>query len=238
MRTLATAALFTFLAFGQGEDKTFYFTQPVSIAEVTSMATMTRTLMDLQDISVDQEHQAVVMHGPVDKLVASDWLLHQLDQPGAASGSSTAGEYKISGEVIKLFCVSPAATVADITALTTAIRTTADLQRLFPLAGQKVIVGRGTPEKMAATEWMVGQLLPPETQAPTTDSVAYPSPLLDSRTEADKPVIRIFRMDPKTTNAELTSAVTAIRTIADIQRLFPFENGEAKEKLRKNSQYL
>ena len=122
LATLAMPALFTVLAFGQNEDKTFYFTQPISTAEVTSMATMTRALIDLQNISVDPEHQAIAMHGPVDKLVATEWLLHQLDRTGASSGPGTAGEYKISGEVIKVFSVSPTATSADITGLQKAPR--------------------------------------------------------------------------------------------------------------------
>jgi hypothetical protein len=80
---------------------------------------------------------------------------------------------------------------------------------------------------MAAADWLVRQLLPPDGQAPTGDSPAFPSPTTDSKTPDLKSVIQIFRLDPKATTAQLTSAVTAIRTTADLQRLFPFESGKA-----------
>jgi hypothetical protein len=167
------------------------------------------------------------MHGPVDKLVMTDWLLQQLDRP---FGAATPGEYKIPGareEVVRVFHVSPDATNADVTAAVTAIRTIADVQRLFPYQNGKVIVARGAPDKVAAAEFTIRQLLPPDGPAPSTDSPAFPSPLTDNKTPDDKSVIRILRLDPKSTNAALTATVTAIRTTADLQRLFPFESGMA-----------
>jgi hypothetical protein len=226
LTTLATATLFAALAFAQGQDKTFYFTHPASADYMTAMVTMTRTILDLQNISADREHQAVLMHGPLEKLVAAEWLFDQLDRP--ASGMTA--QYKMFGEkseVLAIFPLSPAATVPDIAALTTAIRTLADMARLFPYEAAKAIVGRDTPEKVAAANWLVRQLLPYDGKAPTGDSVAYPSPLVDSKAENDKPIVQVFRMDPETTNAQLTATVTAIRTTADLQRLFPFESGKA-----------
>jgi hypothetical protein len=174
---LAIVALFAALGFAQGTDETFYFTQPTSQADMTNMATMIRTVVDLQNISVDQEHRALVTRATTDKLVVTEWLFHQLDRPGGTSGSGTTPQYKMSdgsGDVVSVFRVAPSASVADIAALTTAIRTVADLQRLFPYEGQKAIVARGTPEKIAAADWMVRQTLPADGETPTTDSPAYP----------------------------------------------------------------
>lgn len=223
---LVIATSFPGLAFSQDADKTFYFTRPASNADMTALVTSARTMLALQDISIDQEQQALVTHGPVEKLVALDWLFHQLD-PAAANRSSAPAEYKFSDDVISVIPLSPDATVADITAVTTAIRTVGDIIRLVPLITQKVLVARDTPEKIAAARWMVGQLLPHDGQAPKVDSAPYPSPIVDKTSEVAKAVIRIFRMDPKTTAGELTSTITAIRTIADLQRLFPFESGKA-----------
>jgi len=226
LTTLATAALFAALAFAQDQDKTVYVTHSTSAEDMTAMVTMARTMFALQNISADQEHRAVLMHGPLEKLVAAEWLFDQLDRP--ASGSTA--QYKMSGEkndVLAIFPLSPAATDPEITAVTTAIRTLADMVRLFPYKAAKAIVGRDTPEKIAAADWLVRQLLPYDGKAPTGDSVAYPSPLADSKAENDTPIVQVFRMDPKTTNAELTATVTAIRSTADLQRLFPFESGKA-----------
>ncbi len=221
LTTLASAALFTAIGFGQGQDKTFYFKHPASESDMTAVATMVRTMLELQDISVDREHRALVVHGPVDRLVALEWLFDQLDRPVAG-----AAQYKMSGdrgEVIAVIPIASTATNADLTAATTAIRTIVDLQRLFPYAAQMVIVGRGEPDRIAAAEWIASQLSPRAGQAPTGDSPPYPvGPLRPDKADTDS-LIRVFRMDPKTTGAELTAMVTAIRTIADIQRLFPFQ---------------
>jgi len=225
---LAMAALFAALGFAQGANETFYFTQPTSPADIDNMATMIRTVVDLQDISIDREHHALVARATTDKLVATEWLFHQLDRPGGTSAPAATAQYKMSGgsgDVVSVFRVAPAASVADITALTTAIRTVADLQRVFPYEGQKAIVARGTPEKIAAADWMVRQLLPADGETPTTDSPAYP--MEAAKPEGPGEAIRVFRMDPKATNADLTAMVTAIRTVADLQRVFPFESGKA-----------
>jgi hypothetical protein len=172
LATLAIAAWFTALGFGQ-TDKTFYFTQPASASDITAMTTMIRTVVDLQDITPDAEHQALKARGPVDKLVVAGWLFDQLDR----AGTGVTAQYKMSGggdDTVSVFRVSPGASNADLTALTTAIRTVTDIQRLFPLEAHRAIVARGTPEKIAAADWMVHQLLPPEGEAPTTNSPAYP----------------------------------------------------------------
>jgi hypothetical protein len=230
LAALATFASFTVLAFGQGEDKTFYFTHPASKEDMTAIITMIRTVVDLQDVQPDAEHQALKAHGPIEKLVAADWLFQQLDNPGAIDPSGMGPEYKFFGqreEVARVMRVSPNASMADLVSLTTAIRTTADLQRLFPWTGQNVIVGRGEPAKIAAAGWLVQQLLPYQGTAPATDSSPYPAPGLNPRPDAVKEEIQVFRMDPKTTNDQLTATVTTIRSIADIQRLFPFASEKA-----------
>jgi len=223
------SALFPVLGFGQA-DKVFYFTQPATPADMTAVTAAIRTVVDLQDIVPDPEHRSLQAHGPVEKLVAADWLFQQLDQPGGAAGSGAPAEYKMfgdRGEGIAVIPLSPAATGADITAAVTAIRTVVDLQRLFPFEAHKAIVCRGTPEKIAAAEWMVNQVLPYGGQAPGGDSQPYLMGPERLEKEDGNSFIQIFRMDPKSTDPELTAMVTAIRTTADLQRLFPFSSGKA-----------
>jgi hypothetical protein len=224
--TLLTLVLALLAIPGNGQtDRTYYFTQPTSAKDMAAVTTTIRTVVDLQDIVPDEEHHALKAHGPVDKLLAADWLFQQLEHPGPPNA---AAEYKLTDdphqEVIHIFRVSPAASTADITALVTAIRTLADIQRLFPLADRKTIVGRESPEKLALADWMVRQLSPPEGEAPTEDSPPYPTPAWPG---SGPEMARIWRMAPSTTAAQLTSTITAIRTIADLQRMFPFESSKA-----------
>jgi hypothetical protein len=220
----ALSALFTAVSFGQA-DKTFYFTPPVTLPEMTAMATTIRTVVDLRDVSIDKVRQALVTQGPVEKSVAAEWVFHHLDGPG---GQSAPAEYKMfgdKGEVIAVIPVAPSGTLADLTAVTTAVRTVADIQRLFPYEWREAMVARDTAERIAAAEWIAQQVSPSDGQAPTGDSAPYP--MAPQRPDWDPEEIRVFRMDPKSTDADLTSMVTAIRTVADLQRLFPFSTGKA-----------
>jgi hypothetical protein len=164
--TLTLAFVFTAVAPAQS-DKTCYSTQPISPADLTAATTMVRTLVDLQDIQADEEHQALKLHGPEDKLVAADWVLQQLDHPAAAAPSS---EYKMTGpheEVMQIFRISPTASYADLTAITTAIRTVADLQRLFPYQKLNALAARGESGKVALAARVVRQLSPYDGAVPT-----------------------------------------------------------------------
>jgi hypothetical protein len=227
----AIAVLFTSVGFGQSPDRTFYFSRPASKADMTAMATMIRTVVDLQEISVDEAHQALVSNGPVDKMVVTEWLFHQLDRQAGQSPASASPEYRMAGdkgEVVSVFRLPASASNADLTSLVTALRTVDDLQRLFPYQGQNAIVARGPAERIAAADWIVHQLYPADGTAPSGDSATYPAAFLPVGPAAgENQVIHIFRMDPKSTNADLTSMVTAIRTVADLMRLFPFESEKA-----------
>jgi hypothetical protein len=230
LANFAIAALFVPALFGQSQDKTFYFTQPATPSNMTAMATLIRTVVDVQNISVDQQHQALVLNGPVDKLVATEWIFQQLDRSAGESQAGTAPQYKMggeNGELVSVFRLPPTTRITDLTAAVTAIRTVVDLQRLFPYEAQMAIVARGASERVAAAAWILQQLYPPGGTPPTGDSPAYPSPLRDMRPEMATDLLQVFRMDSSTSNADLTAMVTAIRTVADLQRLFPFEASKA-----------
>jgi hypothetical protein len=234
MRTTTTCFVMAVLAVslgiaqtpaGQDQTRTFYFTQPITNSDMTAMTTLVRTVVDIQNLSVDQGHKAVVATGSLEKLNATEWLFQQLDASAGNQATATP-EYRMgdnSGEVVHILRFPPTATIADLTAMTTAIRTVADLQRLFPYEKQKAVVGRGTPEKVAAAEWLFHQLNPAPGETVSADSPAYPMPEIRDETA----VVRIFRMAPGTTNQTLTALITAIRTVADIQRLFPYEAAKA-----------
>jgi hypothetical protein len=127
-----------------------------------------------------------------------------------------------NADVVRVFRLAPSATVADLTALVTAIRTVADAQRLFPYEPQKAIAARSSVSRMDAAEWIFHQVYPPAGQTPTAVSPDYPM----SDAGRDE-VVRVYRLDPGTSNAALTGMVTAIRTVADVQRLFPLESQKA-----------
>jgi general secretion pathway protein D len=67
-------------------------------------------------------------------------------------------------EVTRIFYLTNVTTNADLTAMVTAIRTVADLQRLFPFESQSAIIAKGTADKMALAEKIIHDLDKPRAE--------------------------------------------------------------------------
>jgi hypothetical protein len=161
MRTVAIAALLTGLAFGQ-IDKTFYLPETANPADMNAMAIIMRTIAGVPNVSVDKKNSALRVRGPAENLAAAEWLFEQLYRPGSASRSGATAKYQKFVEksaVIAISWMPPDAAEQAITSLTTAIRTVADVQRMFPHLGQKAIAARATSEAIAEADWIVKHLL-------------------------------------------------------------------------------
>jgi hypothetical protein len=153
-------------------------------------------------------------------MALTEWLFHQLDLPAGQKPASTTPEYRMAGEngdVVRVFRMDPSASQADITAMVTAIRTVADAQRIFPYSSQHAVVARSSIDRVDASEWLFHQLSPPAGQTPSADSPAYHM----AGIKGDE-VVRVFRLEPSTTNTDLTELITAIRIVTDGPRLFPY----------------
>jgi hypothetical protein len=112
--------------------------------------------------------------------------------------------------VIQVFRLDPKATNAELTAAVTAIRTTADLQRLFPFETGKAIIGSGDPDKMAVAGWLVHELNQPA-DAGAIHQTTMPG-LIDG-------VVRLFYVGRQT---DVSPLAAEIRSTLGIQRIFPF----------------
>ena len=67
-------------------------------------------------------------------------------------------------EVTRIFYLKNITVNADLTAMVTAIRTVADLQRLFPFESQGAIIAKGTADKMALAEKIIHDLDKPRSE--------------------------------------------------------------------------
>jgi hypothetical protein len=226
-----SAALISSAAFAQtpanpSPDRTFYLTQATTPQDLTTMATLLRTVVGIQEITPDPARKALVTNGTVDQMMLTEWLVQQLDRPVTAQAAGTpTPEYRMAGtdgDLVRVFRLDSSATNADLTAIVTAIRTVADAQRMFPYFPQRAVIARSSSDRVEAAEWIFHQLYPPPGQTPSAASPAYQ---MDNQGHPE--VVRVFRIDPAASNQTLVSLLTAIRTIADIQRLFPFESQKA-----------
>ena len=95
-----------------------------------------------------------------------------------------------------------------------------DIQQVSVDAAQKSLVLRGSAGQVAPAEWLFYELdkpadrpaLPLESQSPTTHEYRLPGGVDD--------VLRVFYLTHTGTPRELQEVATAVRSTADIRRLF------------------
>src|ERR1035441_6001505 len=90
--------------------------------------------------------------------------------------------------------------------MVTAIRTVADLQRLFPFESGKAVIMRGSPDRVAVAEWLIHELAKP------SDPQATHQTTMPGVTDG---VVRLFYVGQQSSTAALTALIGQIRATAD-----------------------
>jgi hypothetical protein len=114
--------------------------------------------------------------------------------------------------------MDPQATDADLAAIVTAIRTVADIQRLFPFSPGRAVIARGSPDQVAVAGWLVHEL------APSADSSAIHQTTMPGPIDG---VVRLFYVGQPGGETDVAPLATQIRRTLDIQRIFPFSHPPA-----------
>jgi general secretion pathway protein D len=110
-------------------------------------------------------------------------------------------------EVTRIFYLKNIASNTDLTALVTAVRTVADLQRLFPIEGQWAIIAKGSADKVALAEKILHDLDKPKSEVVVDIYVL----------EASSVYMRSLAAGPFTTGVNLAGNFTP-RTSLQVQQ--------------------
>jgi hypothetical protein len=226
---LAFTVLFASVASGQAPaeqsvDRVFHFTQIETLQGFQEIATVMRTVAEIRQLSVNAAPRALAMRGTADQIALAEWLFSELDKPTRAvqpSQDSGAHEYRVPGrgdDVVKVFFLTHTNTAQGLQEIVTAIRTIADMQRIFPCNAPPAVTLRGTADQVALAEWLVNTL----DQAAGGAQPSQGSATHEYRAPGGSDdVVRVFYVTHTDTAQGLQEIVTAIRTITEIQRIFP-----------------
>jgi len=229
---LCAAALWAQTPASQNVQKVF-FAHTSSPQAITDAATVLRTVADVPSVTVDSFAHSLTVSGPADNVALADWLFHELDQAAVPIQATVTHEYPLpiqapyGPEVTKVFFLAHADTQQFVTDMVTGIRTLADVTRLFPYNTLRAIVARSTADRMDAGEWLIHEFDQPvgSVQAPAVHT--YGVPMAGPGPNDHKNVMKTFFLAHAETAQAITDMVTAIRTVADGTRLFPFNSSNA-----------
>jgi hypothetical protein len=231
---LAIAALAASVAFGQSGaessvERQLNFAHFGTVQGAQEIVNAIRIITSVPAISLDQEQKAITLRGTAPQIEIAEWLFHELDQaPGAPPAQTNAHEYPgvaqdipapAGGPVVKIIYLSHTATPQALQEISNAVRGVADLPRIALNTAVKALTMRGTAAQAALAEWMLNALDKPAGQQPDPRSVTYgarpipPSPGLQE--------VRVSYMTNPETPLSVQETVTMVRSIADVQRLFP-----------------
>ena len=143
--------------------RVFYLQHAQSPRDIQELMTTLRSIADLQRMFVYIAPKAVAVRAPADRVALAQWLVSELDRP---CDEPPAGTHRYELPVgpdnqVRIFYLSPSATLEQRQQIASNVRTTAYVQRLFlynPLAALSV---RGTVGQIATAERLLDELKQP-----------------------------------------------------------------------------
>jgi hypothetical protein len=207
------AALFAAAASAQSIDKTFYQPRAESPAELQTIVNIVRSIGDIQHVEMDFSHKAIDVSGNAGQIAFTDWLCHELDNPAAGQPPREYRMQNADPSIVRIYYLTSIQNPQQLQEVVNAIRSVSDLQRFFPDNSLNAVVMRGTSDQVAAADWLIHQLDQP---APAKTSADFPMPGIPGQ------VAKVFAVVHLGTPQGLQETVNLTRSIADIQRFFPF----------------
>jgi hypothetical protein len=200
--------------------RVFYFTHDETPQDLQAIASLFRITADIQRVYPYAARRVITLRGTPAQIALAEWLFSQVDKPvDAQTARTTAYEYPEPGggvDAVRVFYFTHDETAQDLQSMGNLIRTTVDIQRVFPYALRRAIALRGTPVQIALAEWLFGELdkaASPQTNQ--TEAYEHPAP-------SGGDAVRLFFFTHDHTPEDLQEMISLIRTTADVQRAFPY----------------
>jgi hypothetical protein len=207
------------VAFGQDVARVFHLHHIDKEQDLNEFATMIRTVADSPKLSADFSQKTISVSGTPVQIAVAEWMFTELDRqtlPGFATK-----ELKVPNkedDAVRVFFLRYTPTVQDFQEVATAIRTVADIRRVFTFNAPRALAVRGTSDQLAATEWMVRELDQPA-GAKRTDSLVHE--VIDT-SKYPETQVRVFYLPYATNVQQFQEVATLVRTIGEIRRVFTY----------------
>jgi hypothetical protein len=235
--TITVLATFSFVATTAAQsadqpptDLVLHFTHTGSETSAEEIGTAVRTITDMKDVMMDFGQRTLTVHGASDQVKLAEWLFAGLDRSTPVPADSAMHQYTLpngADNVVRLFYLERGQTVQEFQELATMVRTITETRRVFTYNDARAAVFRGTPDQMAMTDWMIGDI-EKAAAGPRSHSVSrqYLLPARPAPTPK-KNVTQIFYLANTPTVQDFQELATAMRTIAEVRRVFTYNTPRA-----------
>jgi hypothetical protein len=201
----------------------FYLRHTPGPRELQEIVTAVRSDFDIQRIFVYNSLHAIAIRGHQGQITLSAWLVDQLDQP-EGTPAPEPHELQVPGDklVARVFELTNAQTQVQLQEITTLIRSTADVMRMFVINNRRAIAMRAEPENVALAAWLIKQL---DLPAPPADSTPRACTFNGyQRIDDVQDQVRVFYLPPAQSEDDRAKIVSAVRSGTRIRRLFVYNS--------------
>jgi hypothetical protein len=222
---LCVSAVFAQPPAAEPLERVLHLTLAETDQQLQEIATDIRGITEIPQVSVNTAHKTLTLHGTAAQIAVAEWLMNQWTNSAPVQGpeNQAAHQYHLSSDdIVRVFHLAHAPTPRSLQEVATIVRSTADIRRLFTYNAPSVITVRGGASQIGLAEWLVNELDQPANQvAWRTASQEYrPSSTVDD-------LVRVFYTAHTGTSAGLQEIATDVRSIADIRRLFTYNQSTA-----------
>jgi len=159
--------------------RVFNFKNPANVQEFVEIANGIRTVTETRRLFTYNANMAMMIRDTPDKAAAIEWLVGQLDKPANQPKDSDGGGYsgltdKLGDTPTRVFYIKTAKNPQELINIANAVRSTAQIRRLFTVNAQRAIILRDYPDTVATVEWLLNQLDQPPAQTPSSEEYRIP----------------------------------------------------------------
>ena len=214
-----------------GVARIIYLPHAMTVQDFQETANAIRTVTETRRVFTYNAARAMVVRGNPQQISMASWIAADLDQAADTQAPKQAGTHEFTvgtEDVMRVFYVTNPPSVQEFQAMANALRSTAEIRRLFTVNATKAIVARCTPGEMAMASWIVNELDTPAdlSSAAAQNSAGTAAGEFRVSGAADD-VVRVYHLLHTMNAQEFQTEVNQIRTVAEIRRAFSYYGGRA-----------
>jgi hypothetical protein len=211
---------------GSSEDLVrVFFLQNVGIVQnLQEVATLIRSTAEIRRLFTYNTPMAIAVRGTPAQLDLAQWLVTELDRPLAPKPTTQPARQRLvagsTEDVVRIFTVANADSIQSLQEIATLVRAMTEIRRVFTYNAPRNVVVRGNPEQIAMAGWLFHELDRPAQTPPGSDPHEYRGPQSND-------ILRVFYLAHAPTPQRLQEIATQVRTMAEIRRLFTYNQPRA-----------
>jgi hypothetical protein len=137
--------------------RVYYLPYTATVQQFQNVATVIRNIGEIRRVFTYNSPRALIVRGTPEQIAFSGWMVQELGKPLQAEASPTYhyGNDRDGTNMVRLFYVKDAPTVAAFQQIATQIRTNAKIRRVFTYNETNAIALRGTEAQLEMAEQML-----------------------------------------------------------------------------------